>query len=168
MYTNLQPAHSTDTPKLAGNFPTSCSKSKIISLISNIKNVATRLLITESLAKQGAHLHKASFTPWGRPRREERTSISQSWEAGAAALSDKAEAWLCGSHLLLHSAWIKSHAHLSNPFLKSQCPAAKWNVSTIKAWKKLPMNLCPLRQICLNSIFMVPENQRCVDKLEVI
>jgi len=54
------------------------------------------------------------------------------------------------------------------PCLKSWCPAAKWNVSTIKAVNKPAMNLCPQRQICRSSIFMVPENQRCVDKLEVI
>lgn len=33
---------------------------------------------------------------------------------------------------------------------------------------KLFMNLCPQRQIYLNSIFMVSENQRRVDKFEVI
>lgn len=37
-----------------------------------------------------------------------------------------------------------------------------------KVINKLFMNLSPQRQIYLNSIFMVSENQRCVDKFEVI
>lgn len=37
-----------------------------------------------------------------------------------------------------------------------------------KGINKLFMNLSPQRQIYLNIIFMVSENQRCIDKFEVI
>lgn len=41
MCSDLLPAQSTDVPKLVGNFPTFCSKSKVESVYSDIKTIVT-------------------------------------------------------------------------------------------------------------------------------
>lgn len=55
---NVMPTHSTDVPKHLGNFPAFCSKSEVVSVFSDVKNIATCLLITERLGKEDSECMK--------------------------------------------------------------------------------------------------------------
>lgn len=76
MCSNLLPVQTIDIPKLTGNIPTFSSKPKIVCFLWNKKNLLPCLLMTESLGKQESSLHKASHSPWGGTRHEERANIS--------------------------------------------------------------------------------------------
>lgn len=172
MCSNLLPVQTIDIPEFTGSISTFSSKSKVVCFLWNKKNLLACLLMTESLGKQESPLHKASHSlrrdkTWGEGKhfnklsREvlEERQILQWW------MKDKRLSWMTATfHFILQG---NHHVPFFQTF-KIMVSSSNTKCLHYKGINKLFMNLSPQRQIYLNSIFMVSENQRCVDKFEVI
>lgn len=109
MCSNLLPAQGTDIPKLIGNFPIFCSKSKVVCVFSDIKRIVAYLLITKAgkarlpvawifsltLRRNKKCGEDKHFNKLPRIVLEERQALAE--------MGHRQEAQLNGSHLLLHA-----------------------------------------------------------------
>lgn len=170
MHSNLLPVQTIDIPKLPGNIPTFSSKSKLC-VYSEIKKHTTMCINDR---KPGRVPIAWSFPlalrrdkTWGEGKYSnklpgevlEERQILQWWMKG------KRLSWMTAT---FHCT-LQGYHHV--PFFQtSKILVTSSNAKCLlrKGINKLFMNLSPQRQIYLNSIFMVSENQRCVDKFEVI